>query len=329
MRGISRKCEKMGTDPQSWEESLLKGSAIFRLPVFILPILTILISHPSFGTVEYAIETGEKCAFCHLDPSGGGDLSPKGERYLLSLNRDGAVTGRTPVKHAIRFVAGFVHMLTAILWFGTILYVHLLLKPAYAARGLPRGELFVGWLSILFIALSGGVLTYLRVHSPEKLFQTKFGILLAMKFFLFLVMVSTAFLVTFVLGPRMKSRKMTLVEEGKHDLTMDELAQFDGKEGRKAYLCYSGNIYDVTASPMWDKGEHLGKHHAGFDLTDALKTAPHEEERVLQMPLVGKIVEPGVIREKPSYVKMFYFFAYLNLALVFTIVLIVAAMRWW
>jgi len=30
-----------------------------------------------------------------------------------------------------------------VMWFGTILYVHLLLKPAYAARGLPRGVLLV------------------------------------------------------------------------------------------------------------------------------------------------------------------------------------------
>jgi predicted heme/steroid binding protein len=307
----------------------LKGPANCKPFVLILTLLVVMIASPSPGTEEYALETGKKCAFCHLDPSGGGELTPEGERFLVSLNRDGAAAGTTPIKHTVRFAAGFVHMFTAILWFGTILYVHLLLKPAYAARGLPRGELFVGWISILFIAVSGGVLTYLRGHSLETLLQTKFGILLGMKVFLFLVMVATASLVTFVLGPKMKRRKMILVEEGKHDLTMEELAQFDGKEGRKAYLGYSGSIYDVTASPMWERGDHVGKHHAGFDLTDALKTAPHEEDRVLQMPLVGKIVEPGVIREKPLYLKMFYFFAYLNLALVVTIVLIVAAMRWW
>ncbi|NIS75502.1 MAG: hypothetical protein GTO08_09530 [Deltaproteobacteria bacterium] len=104
---------------------------------------------------------------------------------------------------------------------------------------------------------------------------------------------------------------------------------FRGKEGGKAYLGYSGNIYDVTASKMWEKRDHVGKHHAGFDLTDDLKTAPHGEDRVLRMPLVDKIFEPGVIREKPLYLKIFYFFAYLNLALVVTIVLIVAPMRWW
>jgi hypothetical protein len=41
------------------------------------------------------------------------------------------------------------------MWFGTILYVHLLLKPAYASHGLPRGELIVGWGSIALIAVTG------------------------------------------------------------------------------------------------------------------------------------------------------------------------------
>ena len=45
------------------------------------------------------------------------------------------------------------------MWFGTILYVHLLLKPAYAARGLPRGELMLGWTCIVMMAITGIVLT--------------------------------------------------------------------------------------------------------------------------------------------------------------------------
>jgi hypothetical protein len=30
-----------------------------------------------------------------------------------------------------------------IAWFGTILYVHILLKAAYAVKGLPKGELIL------------------------------------------------------------------------------------------------------------------------------------------------------------------------------------------
>ena len=41
----------------------------------------------------------------------------------------------------VRLIIGYLHLLTAIAWFGTILYVHILLKPACAAKGLPKGEL--------------------------------------------------------------------------------------------------------------------------------------------------------------------------------------------
>jgi len=37
-----------------------------------------------------------------------------------------------------RLAVGYIHFLTAIFWFGTILYVHLILKPTYAVGGLPR-----------------------------------------------------------------------------------------------------------------------------------------------------------------------------------------------
>lgn len=67
-------------------------------------------------------------------------------------------------------VIGCLHFLTAIFWFGTILYVHLVLKPAYAASGLPRDEMKVG---------------------------------------IYLVMVTSAVIVITVIGPRLKTQKNT------------------------------------------------------------------------------------------------------------------------
>jgi len=287
-----------------------------------------VVSLPASGTEEYAKQTGKSCGACHLNPSGGGELTTDGSAFRKKMEGGEKVFPRTGGKGAVRFVAGFLHLFTAVFWFGTILYVHLLLKPAYAAKGLPRGELMVGWGSIIMIALTGGILTAYRVPSIDVLLRTRFGVLLMIKVALYLVMVTTAVIVTFVVGPRLKQRRQ-VVDQGKKDLMPDELSQFDGKEGRPAYFAYGGNIYDATGSKMWKGGNHVGKHHAGFDLTDALKLAPHGEEKIVSLPLAGRPIETGALRERPLHEKGFYFMAYLNLFLVLGILLVISLWRWW
>lgn len=73
------------------------------------------------------------------------------------------------------------------------------------------------------------------------------------------------------------------------DLTPDELAEFDGKGGRPAYVAYQGVVYDVTESSMWGEGDHEGMHAAGADLTDAHDDAPHDVY-VTGFPEVGRLV---------------------------------------
>jgi predicted heme/steroid binding protein len=219
-------------------------------------------------------------------------------------------------------------MMTAILWFGTILYVHIILKPAYAAQGLPRGELMLGWASIIIMAVTGTLLSIARVPSWHMLFHTRFGILLSIKILLFLIMVSTALFVTFIVGPRLRKKREQALVERKGDMTADELSRYDGKEGRSAYVAYKGTLYDVTNSKLWREGSHLKRHSAGSDLTDVLKTAPHSEDRVLKMPVVGNLV-PAKASGKPAHIRLFYFFAYMNLVIVFLIVFIISLWRWW
>lgn len=43
-----------------------------------------------------------------------------------------------------RLLIGSLHTLFGVFWFGTILYVDLILKLGYASRGLPRGEVKLG-----------------------------------------------------------------------------------------------------------------------------------------------------------------------------------------
>jgi predicted heme/steroid binding protein len=260
-----------------------------------------------------------------VDPAGGGSLTKDGDTFKEHLKEKGLYKQITKTQHIVRFVIGYIHTTTAIMWFGTILYVHLILKPAYAAGGLPRSELLVGWLCIAIMALTGTFLSIARVSSWSMLFHTRFGVLLTIKIGLFLVMVLSATFVTFVIGPKLRKKRSLVFDQQKKELTSDELSQFDGKEGRPAYLALQGNIYDVSSSKLWNGGTHMKRHLAGFDLTDALKAAPHGEDRVLKMPVVGKILKS----EQAKKPKLFYFLAYMNLAIVFLIVFVICLWRWW
>jgi predicted heme/steroid binding protein/uncharacterized membrane protein len=281
------------------------------------------------GTEEYAKETGKACAVCHLDPSGGGELTTEGESYRRERTASGhPAPGASGWRHTVRFAAGFLHLFTAVLWFGTILYVHLLLKPSYASHGLPRGELIVGWGSIIVIAITGIVLTVFRIRSPGDLLHTRFGILLTVKIVLFLIMVGIAAIVTFIVGPRLKKRRVT-VERGSKDMTPDELSGYDGKEGRPAYFAYAGRVFDATGSRLWRDGSHVGRHLAGFDLTDALKLAPHGEEKVTSLPPVGNLLAADTVRRTPTHLKAFYFMTYFILGLILAVLFIISLWRWW
>ena len=51
------------------------------------------------------------------------------------------------------------------------------------------------------------------------------------------------------------------------ELTLEELKQYDGKNGNPAYVAVDGVIYDVTNVAKWKDGEHNG-YSAGNDLID-------------------------------------------------------------
>ena len=73
--------------------------------------------------------------------------------------------------------------------------------------------------------------------------------------------------------------------------TFDEstLSQYDGREGRPAYVAYRGKVYDVTDGPNWVNGEHIN-HLAGVDLTEQMDDAPHGDEALEDYPVVGDYV---------------------------------------
>jgi predicted heme/steroid binding protein len=80
------------------------------------------------------------------------------------------------------------------------------------------------------------------------------------------------------------------MEGTERKFTMEELKRYDGKDGRPAYVAYKGKVYDVTDSPLWASGDHQGLHEAGRDLTAEITEAPHGEETLANMKMVGVLV---------------------------------------
>ncbi|HEY4662114.1 MAG TPA: cytochrome b5 domain-containing protein [Candidatus Humimicrobiaceae bacterium] len=73
------------------------------------------------------------------------------------------------------------------------------------------------------------------------------------------------------------------------EFTKEELKEYDGREGRKAFVACEEDIYDVTDSFLWKDGEHQVTHSAGKDLTDELDEAPHGIDFLKRFPVVGRL----------------------------------------
>ncbi len=80
------------------------------------------------------------------------------------------------------------------------------------------------------------------------------------------------------------------MESSERKFTLDELSKFDGREGRPAYIAYKGKVYDVTEDYLWVDGDHQGEHVAGKDLTEEMSRAPHGEDTLERVKMIGVLV---------------------------------------
>ena len=289
--------------------------------IFLMLLLPTAVS----ATNQMALDSGHSCSYCHLDPAGGGELTAGGEAYLERLYASDAGDASW-VSKLSRLLVGYLHIVFAVLWFGTILYVHIVLKPAYAASGLPRGEKLVGILSFWVVGITGVILTTMRLENWAQLVETRFGILLLIKVSLYLLMLISAIFVIKVIGPRLKQGKRKEHVAGE-PFTADTLQSFDGKEGRPCYFAFQGKVYDASDSRLWKDGSHMKRHAAGTDLTEALALAPHQAEVMERLPVVGEFDVAAGAQVDPS-ARVFFLIAYMNLGIVLLILFVLALWSW-
>jgi predicted heme/steroid binding protein len=86
------------------------------------------------------------------------------------------------------------------------------------------------------------------------------------------------------------SQLVCILANTERKFTLEELKQYDGKNGKLAYIAYKGKVYDVTNDFMWIDGDHQGEHQAGRDLTEEISKAPHGEETLDRVPIIGVLV---------------------------------------
>ncbi len=81
----------------------------------------------------------------------------------------------------------------------------------------------------------------------------------------------------------------TLEDETLPVFTAETLAEFNGKDGKAAYVAYEGKVYDVSEIAAWKEGIHQGRFEAGKDYTEVLNNeAPHKPTNLTDnAPIVG------------------------------------------
>ena len=71
--------------------------------------------------------------------------------------------------------------------------------------------------------------------------------------------------------------------------TRSQLALRNGQDRPEIWVAYRGDIYDVSRSRLWARGNHY-EHWAGQDLTRELEQdAPHLATVFDKFPIIGRL----------------------------------------
>src|SRR5512139_1827784 len=77
------------------------------------------------------------------------------------------------------------------------------------------------------------------------------------------------------------------------EFNLEELAQYNGENGRPVYVAHAGKVYDVSGSKMWKTGTHMKRHRSGQDLTTDIQAAPHPPDVLDRFAQIGALKMEG------------------------------------
>ena len=313
--------------------SHLRNGVICFLALFVLLSFVSEVSPKD----QYAESTGKGCGFCHQEPNGG-PLKTAGFAYIRNGYRypipervlEKAQSLHSPFHKTLRFIIGYLHLLAATVFFGTIFYIHIFIGPRQLTGGIPKPERVLGVSCMGVLIFTGIYLTWIRIDRLGQFFNNTFGLMLFIKIALFALMLAIGITAITVIHRKMKKEaEIPQKDLDTSEITLENLSGFDGSSGRPGYIAYQDRLYDVTQSPKWSDGRHFGKHIAGADLTDAIKGAPHGEEVLERVLFKGKISKGERQAQEPGRAKkIFVAMAYVNLVIIFLILGCISVWRW-
>jgi predicted heme/steroid binding protein len=76
--------------------------------------------------------------------------------------------------------------------------------------------------------------------------------------------------------------------------TVEELAQYDGKDGNQCMVAVDGDVYLIEGFSLWQNGEHLpsgGRARCGLDLSEVINESPHGRSKLQLLQKVGTLQE--------------------------------------
>ena len=319
--------------------SVNKAESI-RVAYVLLLLLAMCLSFlsPALANEEYADRVERECTYCHVE-SIGGRLNVTGFAFIRNGYQypipdevlDKVRSFRSPVFKTVRFIAGYLHLLAAVVFFGAIFYIHIFIKPGTLKGGIPRNERILGVSCMVTLILTGIFLTWVRIDRWEQFFNNTFGLMLFVKIALFVIMVLNGLMAITVLHRRMgREVHGSPGPADAENIGLADMGRFDGSGGNPAYVVYENKVYDVSESAKWKDGKHFGRHAAGTDLTEAMKGAPHGPELLERVTYVGATPETVSTAPRspgPAH-RLFVRVAYVNLIIIFLILGCISVWRW-
>jgi predicted heme/steroid binding protein len=83
------------------------------------------------------------------------------------------------------------------------------------------------------------------------------------------------------------TRNSTVTSE--KTFTLTQLSQYNGQNGKPAYVAVNGMVYDVTNAKDWNNGTHYDGATAGKDLSKVILDSPHGTSVLKKLPVVGRL----------------------------------------
>lgn len=85
------------------------------------------------------------------------------------------------------------------------------------------------------------------------------------------------------------SLNQSVTQPNQRIFTLEELANYDGKDGKSAYVAVEGTVYDVTNNRTWAAATHFGLV-SGKNHTQEFASCHAGQQSILQtLPVVGRL----------------------------------------